>query len=65
MSDIYQEHGYANREEYLLDLADQFGVKPNAVFILAEMLGPEEDFDGLVTYLEDYIETGLLECDLE
>lgn len=51
---IYTENGFSSRKEYLIDLADNFGVDPSVVFALANMLGPNEDFDGLVTSLEDY-----------
>ena len=51
---IYQENGFENRREYLLDLADSMGVDQSIVFALADMLGSSEDFDGLVTSLEDY-----------
>lgn len=51
---IYTENGFLSRKEYLIDLADNFGVDPSVVFALADMLGPNEDFDGLVTSLEDY-----------
>ena len=53
---IYQEHGFENRQAYLKDLADNLGVDMRTVEILAELLGPSEDFDGLVTSLEDYAE---------
>ncbi len=51
---IYTENGFSSRKEYLIDLADNFGVDLSVVFALADMLGPNEDFDGLVTSLEDY-----------
>ena len=51
---IYTENGFENRREYLLDLADNMGIDPGIVFALADMLGSSEDFDGLVTSLEDY-----------
>jgi hypothetical protein len=51
---IYQEHGFESRKEYLLDLADNMGMDASIVFALADMLGSNEDFDGLVTSLEDY-----------
>ena len=57
-SNIYQEHGFENRKEYLKDLADQFGVSVQTVFDLASILGKSEDFDGLVTSLED-VESGM------
>lgn len=53
---IYQEHGFANRLAYLADLADTIGVDLRTVEILADLLGPSEDFDGLITSLEDYAE---------
>jgi hypothetical protein len=52
--DIYQRNGYANRREYLESLAANFGVDMDVVLTLASALGPNEDFDGLVSELEDY-----------
>ncbi len=40
-------------EEYLQNLADEYGLPYRTVVDVAEMLGPEEDFDGLVTTLSD------------
>lgn len=51
--DIYQEYGYENREDYLLCLADDYDLSTWTVKTLAELLGPEEDFDGLVNACED------------
>jgi hypothetical protein len=48
----YQANGYANRRAYLEGLAEEYSRE--TVFALASMLGPNEDFDGLVTALEDY-----------
>lgn len=53
MNSIYKRHGYANRDEYLHHLADEYGVPDEVVWNLAEVLGPNEDFDGLVSLLED------------
>lgn len=50
---IYQENGYENRREYLTELAWEYGVSEQVVFALADMLGPNEDFDGLVSEIED------------
>lgn len=50
---IYQQEGFANRKEYLSSLADDFGLEESDVFAAASMLGPNEDFDGLITMLED------------
>ena len=51
---IYTDAGYENRKEYLLDLAANYDVPREVVFTLASMLGPNEDFDGLIVELEDY-----------
>ena len=50
---IYKEHGYESREHYLECLADEYGVALETVLCLADLLGPTEDFDGLVIALED------------
>lgn len=47
---VFQENGYKDRQDYLDALAEDFG--PN-VYALADLLGPDEDFDGLVSALED------------
>jgi hypothetical protein len=54
MPNIYIENGYADREEYLRSLADEYEVDMQIVSAAADALGPNEDFDGLVTTLEDY-----------
>ena len=59
---IYEENGYESREAYLESLADDFGVSKNTVTTLADMLGPNEDFDGLVCELEDYVMMYGTEC---
>lgn len=51
--DIYQANGYEDREDYLSCLAEDYGVDLDTVKALADLLGPNEDFDGLVTQLED------------
>ena len=51
---IYQENGYQNRRDYLECLAIDMGVDVDTVLMIASLLGPSEDFDGLVTELEDY-----------
>lgn len=56
----YEAEGFKNREEYLVDLAGQFDVDTSIVFALADMLGENEDFDGLITELEDYQEMGMI-----
>jgi glycosidase len=51
---VYQEHGFATRDLYLLDLFEAHGVPSYEGYLLADLLGPEEDFDGLVTALIEY-----------
>lgn len=51
---IYKENGYENRIDYLQCLAEDFGIDQSIVFEMAALLGPSEDFDGLVVMLEDY-----------
>ena len=50
----YTELGYKNRSEYLQSLSEEYGVHIGAVLALADILGAEEDFDGLIAELEDY-----------
>ena len=53
MMDEYTRLGYKNRIDYLKNLAEDYGVPYHAVRTLAGVLGENEDFDGLVTSLED------------
>ena len=48
---VYQQNGYADRADYLSCLSEDYGEEK--VMLLADLLGPSEDFDGLVTMLED------------
>ena len=50
---IYQENGYSDRDDYITCLSEDYGVSIQDVYSLAEMLGESEDFDGLVSALED------------
>lgn len=52
----YEEMGYPNRTAYLEGLAFDYGVDLDTVKCLADILGPSEDFDGLVSALEDFCE---------
>lgn len=51
---IYQANGFNTRVEYLNSLAEGYGIPVEMVYELANVLGATEDFDGLVTSLEDY-----------
>lgn len=58
--DIYSEKGYATRKDYLESIADEYGVDKDVVFAFAELLGPSEDFDGLIVMIEDDMYAGLI-----
>ena len=51
----YTDNGFINRADYLEQLCDEYPA--DVVHTLADLLGETEDFDGLVTMLEDYSET--------
>ncbi len=46
------------RRQYLHDLAGEYELPLDVVLMLASMLGPNEDFDGLVTELCDIADSG-------
>lgn len=50
---IYEEQGYKSRKDYLKSLAEEYGMEYFRIQMLADLYGPNEDFDGLVTALED------------
>jgi hypothetical protein len=52
---VYTENGYANRKEYLNQLREEYG---ELVDILIGVLPASEDFDGLITALEDALDSG-------
>lgn len=52
----YEEDGAFDRFGYLRDLADNHGADLAALIEIADLLGPDEDFDGLVTTIEDAAE---------
>jgi hypothetical protein len=56
MDNVYTMNCYKNRRDYLENLASDMGLDRELVFSLASILGSGEDFDGLVSSLEDYSE---------
>lgn len=52
---VYTDNGYANRAEYLDSLREEYG---ELVDVLITVLPASEDFDGLVTELEDAMDAG-------
>lgn len=53
MESVYTDAGFNSRKDYLKSLADDYGVDYNTVVELAYVLGPDEDFDALVSEVED------------
>lgn len=51
---IYQQKGFESREEYLYCIAKEYGHDIQFIKQLTEVLGYEEDFDGLLSVLDDY-----------
>lgn len=51
---IYTDNGYKSRDDYLHCMSEDYGVPLDVVVMLADLLGANEDFDGLVTSLADY-----------
>ena len=43
-----------NRKEYLTGLAEDYGISRADVFAIADLLGENEDYDGLLSMLADY-----------
>lgn len=56
MSNVYKENGYKDRADYLEHLADEYCIPLETVQVLADTLGENEDFDGLVSMLKDEAE---------
>lgn len=54
MDSIYKQKGYKNRMDYLMQISVEYGVPYDAVRVAADALGPNEDFDGLLTLLEEW-----------
>lgn len=50
---IYTDNGYKSRADYLRCLAADYGVRIEVVYAIAELYGPIEDFDALVTSVQD------------
>ena len=48
---VYQAHGFSNRDEYIASLSEEYGAE--LVDALTSIMPPSEDFDGLISELED------------
>ena len=52
--EVYTSNGYKDREDYLNSLADDRGIDRMAIDMIADVLGESEDFDGLISALDDF-----------
>ena len=52
---VYTENGYANRKDYLNELREDYG--SDLVNTLITVLPASEDFDGLLSALEDAMDS--------
>ena len=53
IKDVYKENGYKDRKDYFTHLAEEYGLSIFDVAQMSEVLGQQEDFDGLVTMCMD------------
>lgn len=53
VTNVWQENGYTGRRQYLKSLAEEYDVEYLTVLTLANTLGQNEDFDMLLTQLEE------------
>lgn len=51
---VYEDNGYENRAEYLWSLTEDHNVSIETVHLYSGLLGPSEDFDGLVSALAEH-----------
>jgi hypothetical protein len=51
---LYNANGYKDRDDYLISLAQDFEIDIMSVRMISDMLGPSEDFDGLISELENF-----------
>lgn len=49
----YLRHGFKDRAAYLRQIAEDYDVPLKTIRTIADMLGPDEDFDGLLVSLPD------------
>ena len=51
---IYKSKGFNDRADYLNQLSEEYCVSIYEVKAVADLLGETEDFDGLVSMLQDF-----------
>ena len=55
-NNIYVKNGYKNREDYLNNLAEDYGLEKEEVYNIANVMGENEDFDGLISALDEFVD---------
>ncbi|HZK02006.1 MAG TPA: hypothetical protein VFC96_03995 [Anaerovoracaceae bacterium] len=55
-----QKNGYKDRKEYFESLSDEYDCPIDIIYLMADVLGEDEDFDGLVSSLRDWEEGGMI-----
>ena len=72
MTNIYQQRGFENRKEYLKALTEALSDYTSSeseahtyVSITSCMLGPEEDFDGLLSLLADQVGCSFIDLEVD
>ena len=58
-NNIYIQNGYNSRQDYLQSLADEYDLQIDTVLLAAEIMGESEDWDGLISMLQDAERMGL------
>lgn len=53
VDDVYVAKGFADREDYLKSLSEKYGLEVDLIAMIADLYGEEEDFDSLVSTLQD------------
>lgn len=54
MNNIYVTNGFKDRQDYFKYLSEQYSVDLDIVEMAADLLGENEDFDGLVVAMEGW-----------
>lgn len=50
----YRDDGFESRVDYLRSLAEDHDLELSDILEIVDILGPGEDFDGLIVFLEDH-----------
>lgn len=61
MANVYKQRGFDSRQDYLIAVASTYELPLYSVEALANMLGKEEDFDGLLSMCADEAGTTVTE----